>query len=68
MRCQFIDELNILDLQVLFDLLAQPLVQLLNYVILPLLRLHTGRYHAFGGERNDLLEVEDDQVWDVLYL
>jgi hypothetical protein len=60
MRGQFFDELNILNLQMLFHLLAQPLVQLLNDVILPLLRLHTCGYHAFGGERDNLLEVEDD--------
>jgi hypothetical protein len=60
MRSQFIDELNILDLQMLFHLLAQPLVQLLNDVILPLLRLHACGYHAFGGKRDNLLEVKDD--------
>jgi hypothetical protein len=52
----------------LFYLLAQPLVQLLNDVILPQLRLHACGYHAFGRERDDFLEIEDDQVGDIFEL
>jgi hypothetical protein len=60
MRSQFIDELNILDLQMLFHLFTQPFVKLLNDVILPQLRLNACGNHAFCGERDNLLEVEDD--------
>lgn len=68
MGSQLIYELNVLNLQMLFYLLAQPLVQLLNDVIFPQLRLHACGYHAFSRERDDFLEVEDDQVGNIFEL
>jgi hypothetical protein len=37
-------------------------IQFTNYILFPNARLQSSRYHAFSVERDDFLEVENDQL------
>jgi len=62
MRCQLLHN----QTPHLLYLLPNPLIQLLYYVVLPLLRLHPSAYHALCTQRHYLLKIEYYEIRHLL--